>query len=615
MTIYWIDFNASTQGNGTYASPYNNVGGLGNGNDEIRVKSHSIASLTDFAFTGSTVGLPSKQLQISVADASLFSLNQLVMYDATKTLFRIYEIDTTNNLIKTYDNYAFNGVYSSTNITNGSFRVIDDAMLPHSNLSQIGFATNSNSSSSLNGQNISDGWYSETQRVTDRSYMTIIAYPSTKTSGNLEFKGALGKNSIIDFQNTALCHTGTSDIVFTPHRNANLGASAHIHSITGGQYSGGIKTLLMNDSQHDGLSIEVNYIATMYGLNSTSNLVGATNADVKIHNWNQNSDYLQTSYYYATGSSGTLTLGNVWRNSNTGSRLIGRDSNNPKWSYILNGEFHHLYAVNSTQLVEDASSVTLGSNFSVKYDMVNSPKTKTTFDSVNSITRPDYPETTAILKPVTFTNNTSAYSVTNITGATVNRGEYDRQNKRLELNDIKIIYDSDDVNVTFPGERGAKGGSVLVVDTNSSNPTKSEYFFPLNGNNPLIATPDTTYYKTTAPSLKFNLATFASGSHTGFEHVKAIDIPVNGNGSTQFTVSGWVKSDAGFMDQDKFKVKLTYNTDTQITQNINISNAESGWTQFNINFTPADVQIAQLHLGMEFKAGSKSCWLSDVGVS
>ena len=76
-----------------------------------------------------------------------------------------------------------------------------------------------------------------------------------------------------------------------------------------------------------------------------------------------------------------------------------------------------------------------------------------------------------------------------------------------------------------------------------------------------------------------------------------------------------MKSDAGLFDQDKLKAIVVYDGYQTVTQNINITNAEAGWVQFTLAFTPNDKQIAQFQLRMWPKAGAKSVWLSDVAVS
>ena len=92
MAIYYYDFSASSDGSGTWASPFNGlseISGAPQDGDEIRVKSHLIADMTDFTFTGSfTINASNFSTPyLEVSDASLFTVGDICMSDLTKTCF------------------------------------------------------------------------------------------------------------------------------------------------------------------------------------------------------------------------------------------------------------------------------------------------------------------------------------------------------------------------------------------------------------------------------------------------------------------------------------------------------------------------------------------------
>ena len=615
MAIYWIDYSASSNGSGTYASPYNGTQGISatqTEGDEIRIKSHSLAALTAFTFTATFTTTTSNYASapyLEVSDASLFTVGDICMYDAHKTCFRVKSIDTASspNRIYTGSDFSFRPVHA-WNVTNGSFRRINPIYYASSSTTKYLQFT---SYLSTNSCTVSDGWYSETARVTDKSYMTIIGLNQTTNSNTTLYIKYLGHGSTISLTNTCCVAQWDRDFqvkdVFARMNNTTM----TFHNLWGGRYNGGFYAPYSYAGT--GNSLTVDYLFTYYGF-SGSSAFRSYGDTLQVNNHTQYSTYMNTR---DNPSGNTYIQGHIIT-SDLSSGLLDYSYSND-WTYVFNGRIEGATSSTPTCLVFGGTGVTLGSGFGMgRYYYNNTPTEISSiskcFDFTNISTMDNDLST-----PPTFTNNSSfAFSSSVSVGlraaSTEIQSRRGRSNK-ARVHDATLIYNSADIHFDLSFFTNT---STFVKNINPVSPEEYEllsvnyrYGSLTNG---IKITKDTSFYKTTSPSLKCNLQSFST-SYSNMEFVKVIDLPVAGDGTTQFTVSGWVKSDSGMFASGKLKAQVVYDDTSKATETINISSAEAGWTQFSIAFTPADKQLAQFQLLMHPQAGVKSVWLSDVGVA
>lgn len=620
MTIYYYDFSASSDGSGTWASPFNGlteISGAPQDGDEIRVKSHLIADLTDFTFTGSfTIDNTNwSNPYLEVSDASLFTVGDICMSDLTKTCFRVKTIDTvsTPNKIFTGTTSCYWPIYDWS-ITNGSFRRIDPAYYPNSYPTNIymGYATNGFSTNTIT---VSDGWYSETERVTDKSYMTIIGRAQTSNSGLSWYLLNYGDGSTVNLTNTCAVAQWDKDFLIRDVFAYGVNITMNFHQLWGGRYNGGFyPPSTAAQAQNSNCSLTVDYLTTYYGFTGSAAWKG-DGVTLQVNNHFMRSSYMNTRDN-SPATNITFIQGNVWTEQNSSTYFDYSYSN--EWTYQFNGPVESIYNSTMGAFVFGAKHITVGSGFSISknHRVPGSEVAQTTLGK-------------GIQQDTVYGMNHNLLSatdrITNNSSLTITQPHYfafyyqSYQSNReaavtAPINDGSLIFDSSKTTISttnFPVK-----ASTLVVDRNASAPDEYEVLQGSYGysTNFFKITKDTSYYKTTSPSLKCYLQTYSSDRNQ-LDHVKAINIPVDGDNSTEFTVTGWVKSDAGLFDQDKLKARVVYDGYNNTTQNINITNAEAGWVQFSLAFTPNDKQIAQFQLRMWPKAGAKSVWLSDVAVS
>lgn len=607
MSILWYDFSASSNGSGTYASPYNGASAvsfasLGSG-DEVRIKSHSIASLTDFTFTGSYSITSSTSFApyVDVADASLFTVGDIIMVDSDKTCFRIDSLDTssTPNKIKMDTDFHKWPATMVWGVTNATFRRIDPAYYSISKAHC--YLGNSNAPSAA--ITISDGWHSETARVSDQSYITLVADYQAGTAGANFYINSAGDGTTLNLQNTCfIADKGTASANLYLQNNAD-NLTTTLHQYWGAKY-GGIK---LNNT--DGQNLTMNYFSSFYGPASSGGIYG-NNQTVTINN------YRPTQTYYDNRSGGdniTLKIKNLSAHSLTGSVW---DYSYKSGHYVYDGSWKVGSNNNAPNFFQFGGTADFTSNFSLTTNNYggNTPNSITTLPLIIDEQYINKTRVERIVSPVTNNSGLTITLPAKFSPAVQSNKEWaDRTGHKANVHDFYYVYDSSLV------QKGATSvpelASSYIRDINVAN---SEYEVlgssTITESHGIKITKDTSFYKTTSPSLKCNLPTYSS-TYSNMEFVKVIDIPVNGNNSTEFTVTGWVKSDSGMFATDKLKARVVYDDKVAVTQNINITNAEAGWVQFSLAFTPNDKQIAQFQLRMHPQAGAKSVWLSDVAVA
>ena len=188
----------------------------------------------------------------------------------------------------------------------------------------------------------------------------------------------------------------------------------------------------------------------------------------------------------------------------------------------------------------------------------------------------------------------------------------DRSKVRVKVQDFYFLWDSSKISLNNSyAPRGAASYYRDISNGEEFEVLGSATHDTLNYG--IKITKDTTTYKATSPSLKCHMSIYST-TYSNQEFVKAIDVPVNGDGTTAFTVTGWLKADAGMFATGKLEARVVYDDVLTALETIDITAVEAGWAQFSIAFVPSDKQVAQFQLRMHPQAGSKAVWLSDVGI-
>jgi len=360
--------------------------------------------------------------------------------------------------------------------------------------------------------------------------------------------------------------------------------------------------------------ILVDYMSTYYGPSSSGAYAGQGNRfEVKNH--------IMYNTYQNTrdraGSANHMITNNVWAPQLQS--VMYDYSHNPDWTWEFNGRIEGAGGNVFYALIHGGKKLTIGPNFGMSTFNYNSTPTEAA-----SIQYWVYLDQTKhfdwdLTNPMEIVNNSSLYAH----GASMYfspRFQYDyystnraAQNK-VPIHNMKLIYNQDDVYINggFPS-----GSSALKHDIKTG--AEAEWLSP-----PTMGSPSYglrvykdhagVNFKYTQPSLRFYAPSY-SPHYANYVYVKAVDLPVSGNGTTQFNVTGWVKSESGFLAPNGLEARVTYNHTEKASVSLNIAAIEAGWTQFSIPFTPSGKEIVQFTLRVNMHAGSKQLWLSDLVVT
>ena len=603
MATFWLDILAATDGTGTYASPWNGTVSKTTGwtsGDELRIKSTSVATMTtstitaDFDFEAITYRLT------NVSDTTGLVLGSIIMDDVTKVCGIVNAV--TVDTISFYTQVGAPMMeYSSTGRT---YRVIDRTyqITPSVNI-YVGCYE-----AGIDNISISDGWYSETQRVTDRSYITLFSF-NTDTSG-MVYMNAGGDRACtghtFDLMNSIFCPGGAATAAYIKLWTRNFtNTTFSAWSLTGGNSSsefehGSYATRLITSD------IYFKYFANYYG-HAHSGYGYMDGGTFIIDNLRTVSNVFHSLYLRDTTVitfRNILTTVNTWTNNTP----FGGD-----YKLVLDGVLRSNNAIKWDSPLPGTTSSSapcteLTSNFSM---YSNGIVLEPSFSHIFRTTTTLYPDSYDLTNiESNLINNSSTTLGTTIEARLYDSGNIGPGEDRAMLtrpHDYIIRYDSTSNNLFSYQSIAAK---YIYEDISGINTYESiQALLRTTSTYAQNITKDLAIYKTSSPAYKFNLGILDT---TYLDNIfsKNIHIPVEGDTSTQFTVSGWIKCDVGVVKS--INIQVMYDSEL-INTPINIINSEADWVQFNIPFTPSSIQIAEVRVQSVYAAVG-NFWLSDIEV-
>jgi hypothetical protein len=624
--------SAASNGTGTYASPYNGTNTMNWSNgDEIRVRSHSIADMTEFTFTG-TINQSSGGGAITNTSGSTHPpAGSILMRDSDKTCFRIGSV-SGNAYSPVQTSFRDRPCFGFSTAAE-TFRVIRAEYHPTTN-GQNRYIRPSNNTSG-NTYTITDGWTSETTRVSgtddssDLNYLTLVANQRGDTSNNLFlYVQYLGTNSTVDLRCTSIVRSYSSSrysrLIVTNSNNLNF----KFHQSGGGYYYGGSEFQHVKDSY-----VQINYQGSAYygGINLTSFPKYCTGTDIHIKNY-------QVEYWYSN-MQGTNYDGvhvhyyKVYVNYHPNPMILY--SNNSEVSLSFHDEIQVGRDSTIQGMFMNLKSVYFGPNFKhSKGHYTNYSYSNTTTIAGTGIFNKSSISTPTInmMKPaagqVSKVTNDSNYITFGSEMSQrlmwyTSNGFYPTtrdDGNRQQVVDVEVNYDTT-VGGYTSGYMPAGASTLISKWTNGVRQTGTDDTVEWHGGNnyqidyALKITKDTSMYKTTSPSLKMYQQSYNS-NYNSQAFVKSINLPVNGNNSNTFTVTGWVRSSGMSFPTDGLVARVIYNgsgnTDLKAETKIN-SLGTNTWKQFSVSFVPYDKQLAQFQLVIN-NSNSGTMWLSDLEV-
>lgn len=613
MAIYYINPHTTTNGTGTFASPWSLSSstrtGLTNG-DEIRILGVALTSL--LTATSYTATLTNQYTLTITAGGGLgadWAAFNVAYIEETGTFFKVQVVSgntlqlNANSILPIFD----------TSVTTYTVRRVDTTTYPASSTTSLNII-----GSNLNNMTVSDCWTDATTRVTDGTVKTLIhsTSPSAVTF-SLNPGTAVVTNCTFNLQNT---HIVTPNLA-----TASAGTFCTLRAKE--------STVDINQLQNSAVitafatptfySCTITFKTLSGSIMSSNSVVMNTTVNIT----NQISSNIGRSM--TSGASGVSRASNLTVNIQN---IIsaGLESGGVAFVFLVSGDITYnivnyvdIYA-NAVVVTVNASSgpvsIAFGSSCVFYYNRRVS--TQTTFtngvggtSSVNIGVEafayisdvPTKPSGWTFTNPVNITSN-----VVNVTqSASLTKNQASTLTISLPAPNLNTSYPSlttGDTNFLLVYRDGSSPSEVLAIQNGSQGVVVPKTESP-------VGTLDAAVYRTTGPSINFFLTTLSTSAWQGgtpARAYKSIKIPVTSGVS--YTVTGYIRSDdTSYLAGDCIVYIMDGQTELD-TQSMTTS-CINAWEQFTLTFTAPQTEEVVFSMGMFYANGNKSYWLDDLTIS
>lgn len=610
MAIYYIDPHTTTNGTGTWASPWSlnttTRTGLASG-DEIRIKGVALSSLlTATEYTATVTN--NYQLTITAggglgADWVAGDVGYFPAYD---TFFKVYSVAT--NIVQVYTSTSMLPI---KNWTAGSVTVrkVNTTTYP---VSVAGAAYNIGPTSLLNNITVSDCWTDATTRVTDGTVKTL--FNNSQTSAMAFYSDVVASGSItgwtVNLQNThVMCPRGTSSGYVSTYMNGSNSTYSINQIYSWGSSGSGI----IQSSGLTNTTLNITHFANYYGLGASC--FGGQNNTINITNLLVYSADIFGSGGGVLVPNNTVNITNYSLNVLIVNSLFGNINGAYSTTVNLTGTIDQYGASPATYFVWGYGDTTFNIGSEVIYYYSRRVSTKSSWVSyVYYVNASAYGPTTyfpTINISNGWTYTSSIYNTTTIVPL---------NNSSSGTPEIfKIVYPVNNITPYYPSGY-TYNNNVLVTFKDGSAPFEilsafgTNYFTSTTNQNLPKVTTDATVYRTTGPSLKSYLESRVTTIwvSTQAKATKTIKIPCTSG--TSYTVSGYIRTDDTAYTNDDCRMGIFLNGVEVTGQNMTTS-CINAWEQFTLTFTASTTGEYVLGWKMYYANGAKSYWLDDLVIS
>lgn len=628
MATYWIDPHTTTNGTGTFASPWSygtSTRTTFSSGDEVRIKG---VALTDLLTATEYTATYTSYYQLTItaggnlgADFSQFDIVYLPQAD---TFFRITGI--SSNVISISSNTMLPWFNTSSGQTSITVRRVDTSTYGVGATSTSGFILNTNTVDNIT---VSDCWINETTRVTDGSVKSIFYGSSTSSTFNFFPNGSLSTRPsstgvVFNLQNTCFLPNRSSGNMILNTRDSNT--TYNIGQISSNGSSGNI-ILGTTTVPFDNITLNITH---MNGYMLSSGLWYGRNLTLNITN---------TSLFYALDYSfGTSynSIANVHGATITLETIISHSFVSHTSLFAQRGTQDETITLNYNGIVDVYSNTTLGSFMTATGNVVMNfgegfsyrrNRRATTQTSVtralgdinasgwffgNRLSWPEIPTA-----PSGWTVSSGDISQTTIFGTTslFNSGEKKRPftvylETPVSFTSASPSAITSGVNLLCYSRDGNMIKEVLGINGSGYRAGTSAASFP-------VVTRDASTFRTSGPSLRALLTTlnsaywFETADGLSPRAIKNIMIPVTSG--TSYTITGYIRTNqAGYANGDC--TVYAYLQGVELDSQSMTTSCINSWEQFELTFTASKTGEAYLAWEMFYSAGNSSYWLDDLEI-
>lgn len=636
MAIYWIDPSTIINGTGTYSSPWS----LSSSSrpafisgDEIRIKSANLVNvLTQTQYVASYNTTTSQHNTMTINSGGNlgndFSVYDLIYLPATNAIFKIVSIE--QNSLSIASDCTIPWYNTSPNQNSIDLRKIN---LNFYGISTSGTSYNIFANNEIGDIKISDGWVTETNRITDGSAISIF---NSSSALSINFNDCLtasfpgSSNVNFDLKNTYMIPgNGLNSGI-----NANFKFSNSIYKIAQ-VFTNSLTPCITIGSPlvpTNNTTIEIDHVNCYYLFNSP---IYGKSLKLNIKNISKRfPDYLDagsgSTLFYAENSN--LSFGNTVSISGAGTTSI-----------IWGGAVEDNTVINlsgTIDIVGQASApisvynglgnvkINFSENFSYYKNRrdgvnINAVGRKIVFTPPATTTVAIYgnknvlPDANNIAIPTGWSSGSSVFinNVLPSTGSFYN-SEYKKPYVTTFISPTSLAsiatepngYRGRSVNVLLIGRDGSFVKEILAINGGQSSLTTTDTpsRFP-------SVQRDSVTYRSSGPSFKSSLTTYVSNYWIGNpKSIKNILIPIN-NGF-QYSIVGYIRCDNALYTNGDCNISIVFRGIELDNYQITTSCINS-WEEFTLSFTAPNTGEAYLVWEMNYFSGNMSYWLDDLSIN
>lgn len=623
MAVYYIDPHTTTNGTGTFASPWSLASssrtGLASG-DEIRILGVALTDLlTATTYAADITDNRSITITSGGSLGADFSANDIVYFPDKDTFGRVVSVSTNQIFFSsTSSQYALPWDDTSSGQTGVTVRRVDRTAYPASSTSAT--ITLINDATVYSNLTISDCWTDAVTRVTDGTVKTLIYCSTTSATFNILVCNSVTKSSsgnVLNLQNT--------------------------HAV--GAQSTGISPLNVTFSYSNSI-LNINQI---FAPGSSSIMVGTTSTPVENAEINITTFNCGACFSMVIGNSNSINVDSLILRNDCGNCLNSvstaiayADNLSATFQKITSysASFLFLFSVAKRITLHIESIVDSYSNITSMTSLLSGiGKVSISYGSTFNLyankrasTITSSPVGVIVDGPTDVFNSKSyAPALTLPTGWSTPSTKYNIRNYISDTTGTSYFTDSQSFSkspaiceLSLAENSGLSvlpsislNQNLLITFRNGDDPieilgTGSQYLSPGDSQSPVITT-DSSTYQSTSPSLKASLNTYLDAMWSNeAKAIKNIKIPVTSGVS--YTVTGYVRTDDSAYVNGDCVVSVFFN-DTELDTQSMTTACINAWEQFTLTFTASETGEAYLAWEMLFANGSKSIWLSDLSIS
>ncbi len=640
MTVYYLNPYSSTNGTGTFASPYSASSTTRTAwvsGDELRILGNTIPLFTTTTYTATRASDSTMTIASGGglgADWSVGNWGYIVEDD---TFFYVGNKSTNTLIVGSLTPMPWaNSVTGSTR----TIRRFDSANLAvSSSSSSMSLLGNANAANVI----ITDGWTSATTRVTNGSVKSLFRggsnwlyyFESSLTSTQFA-------NNTFDMGNSYLApvsSSGTGTLLIRGRDSTYNIAQLTLYGTTAvGEISLGTNTFFASNNNITIKSVN-NYYQLFFG--------GSIYGDSNVININNYYAYYADALFITNGGAPTTCAANTTINFKN--YVFSTAYYSSPTSYFASGSIQHskLKLDYSTALWETAATggpsyyvVGVAGDLTLKPPSTvyvnrratlnpTPPATRVYFNSGGTSQKLFF-DTSNIALGVAATTPISVLSTpfSSTAGNPLSGYSYIADLKKPMTIGVEFASSANSANMynmitTAPInilQTYRDGSDPIEILGIKSNYNSSSYTAPANFPNVFR---DTITVRTTGPSFKSYLTTrtnpywvnsnpAANGTAEKSYSYKNIKIPIV-SGST-YTITGYIRSDYSSSTTGDVIMSIIYSNSVLATQNMT-SAMYNSWEQFTLSFTASATGEAYLVWEMYYPTGAMSYWLDDLTIT